>query len=206
MGKKEAAGAGKAAGLTPDSPLARGDWPAYTYVPGRTPHPESDPAGHRFGQPRWPALPLTLHAWTENKGYCRGLALFNHGYYWEAHEAWEGLWLAAGRRGSVADFLKGLIHLAASGVKAREGVSAGVADHADRAEVLFAAAHDQLGGASAAGLAWEHLTQICHTILRLAAVLADLGRRLPAVAPLVPVLPRLQPVLVELRCRVPALG
>ncbi|TGQ49534.1 DUF309 domain-containing protein, partial [Mesorhizobium sp. M1C.F.Ca.ET.210.01.1.1] len=24
-----------------------------------------------------------------------GIDLFNHGYYWEAHEAWEPLWHAA---------------------------------------------------------------------------------------------------------------
>jgi predicted metal-dependent hydrolase len=199
----KAGGPGQGAGLLPADPLTPVRWPAYTYVPGRTPHPESDPAGHRFGQRRSPALPLALHAWTENESYGRGLALFNRGYYWEAHEAWEGLWLAAGRRGPVADFLKGLIHLAASGVKAREGVAAGVSDHAERAAELFHAAGSQLGGGGAAGLTWEHLTQTCHSIARLAGVLADLGRRLPAVAPLVPVLPRLQPVVGRLLCRVP---
>ena len=33
--------------------------------------------------------------------------LFNAGYYWEAHEVWEGLWHAYGRRGATADVLKG---------------------------------------------------------------------------------------------------
>ena len=47
--------------------------------------------------------------------------LLNHGFYWEAHEAWETLWHAAGRKGEIADFLKGLIKLAAAAVKAREG-------------------------------------------------------------------------------------
>ena len=51
----------------------------------------------------------------------RGVALFNAGYYWEAHEAWEGLWHAYGRRGPTADVLKALIKLAAAGVKVREG-------------------------------------------------------------------------------------
>jgi hypothetical protein len=66
-----------------------------------------------------------------------GLDLFNHGYYWEAHEAWEGLWHACGRRGRTADFLKGLIKLAAAGVKARAGQPRGVQDHAHRAAELF---------------------------------------------------------------------
>ena len=56
-----------------------------------------------------------------------GIALFNAGYYWEAHEAWEGLWHAHGRDGPTADVLKGLIKLAAAGVKVREGRPHGVA-------------------------------------------------------------------------------
>ena len=66
-----------------------------------------------------------------------GVDLFNHGYYWEAHEAWEGVWHACGRRGRLADFLKGLIHLAAAGVKSREGNLNGVVKHAERAKELF---------------------------------------------------------------------
>lgn len=63
--------------------------------------------------------------------------MFNHGYYWEAHEAWEAVWHAAGRKGLVADYLKGLIKLAAAGVKIRERVSVGVARHALVAQSLF---------------------------------------------------------------------
>ena len=70
----------------------------------------------------------------------RGIALFNAGYYWEAHEAWEGLWHAHGRSGAVADILKALIKLAAAGVKVRERQPAGVKTHARRAADLFAAA------------------------------------------------------------------
>jgi predicted metal-dependent hydrolase len=75
--------------------------------------------------------------WRENREYLHGLDLFNHGYYWEAHEAWESLWHACGRRGTTANFLKGLIQLAAAGVKVREGKRAGVSNHACRAEALF---------------------------------------------------------------------
>ena len=45
----------------------------------------------------------------------------------------------AGRRGPVADFLKGLIALAAAGVKSREGRLAGVRGHFLRAEAIFKA-------------------------------------------------------------------
>ena len=68
-----------------------------------------------------------------------GFDLFNHGYYWEAHEAWERRWVAENRQGALADLLKGLIKLAAAGVKARAGKPAGVRRHARRAEELFQA-------------------------------------------------------------------
>ena len=63
--------------------------------------------------------------------------LFNAGYYWESHEAWESLWHAAGRTGALADFLKGLIKLAAAGVKLREHNWVGVERHSRRAQELF---------------------------------------------------------------------
>jgi hypothetical protein len=71
--------------------------------------------------------------------------LFNAGYYWEAHEVWEWLWHACGREGVVADVVKGLIKLAAAGVKVREGQEHGVRTHAGRAALLFASAREQAG-------------------------------------------------------------
>lgn len=66
--------------------------------------------------------------------------MFNAGYYWEAHEAWESLWHAEGRRGATAEVLKGLIKLAAAGVKVREGRPNGVRTHAARAAASFSKA------------------------------------------------------------------
>jgi hypothetical protein len=65
------------------------------------------------------------------------VALFNAGYYWEAHEAWEALWHAHRRRGSTAKVLQAMIKLAAAGVKIREGRPGGARTHAARAALLF---------------------------------------------------------------------
>ena len=117
--------------LLPDEPL-----PPYSYVPGRFPHPVSDPAGHSYGaQPA--SVEFDPKRWRDCRAYLRGIDLFNHGYYWEAHEVWEQLWHAVGRHGVYADFFKGLIQLAAAGVKRREGVEEGVRNHARRALELF---------------------------------------------------------------------
>jgi hypothetical protein len=106
-------------------------------VTGRFPHPIRDPAGHSFGETQPAPAPIDPSHWTESGQYLYAIDLFNYGYYWEAHEAWEGLWHAVGRKGIVGDFLKGLIKLAAAGVKAREGRPEGVRRHAERARQLF---------------------------------------------------------------------
>ncbi len=111
------------------------EFPPYSYVPGGPwPHPKSNPAGHSFGRPEMVPGPGEL---LESALFQEGADLFNNGFYWEAHEAWETLWHAAGRKGPVADFLKALIKLAAAGVKVREGSLAGVRTHAGRAAVIL---------------------------------------------------------------------
>jgi predicted metal-dependent hydrolase len=113
-------------------------FPPYSYVPGGGwPHPKSHPAGHSYHIIESKPLAIDPARWRESPEYQSGIELFNAGYYWEAHEVWEGLWHAAGRSGDIADFFKALIKLAASGVKLREGVMAGAITHARRAEDLF---------------------------------------------------------------------
>lgn len=118
--------------------------PPYTHIPGVTPHPIRDPAGHSFGLHPSTTVntaaadaALTWNHLHEHPEFQWAVTLFNAGYYWESHEAWESLWHLAGRKGVVADFLKGLIKLAAAGVKLREHNLAGVERHARRARELF---------------------------------------------------------------------
>ena len=118
--------------LVPDELL-----PPYTFVPGQSPHPVSDPAGHSYGLRHATPPPLDPADWQASRAYLRGIDLFNHGYYWEAHEVWEGLWNACGRLGTVADFLKGLIQMTAAGVKVRQGMPQGVRSLSRGAADLF---------------------------------------------------------------------
>ncbi len=106
--------------------------PAYSYVPGKFPHPHRDPAGHSHGFEQEHVDPPSVEQWRECSSYLWGIDLFNAGFYWEAHEAWEQVWIAVARQGTIADFLKALIKLAAAGVKARENRSYGVIRHANR--------------------------------------------------------------------------
>jgi predicted metal-dependent hydrolase len=122
----------------PDRPrYGRQPFPPYTYVPGHAPHPVSDPRGHMHGHIAASVPPLNPTAWQASPAYLEAVDLFNHGYYWEAHETWESLWHAAGRGGATGIWLKALIKLAAAAVKAREGNPVGVERHARRSRELI---------------------------------------------------------------------
>lgn len=73
----------------------------------------------------------------DSDAFLWGLDLFNHGYYWEAHEAWEGLWQVADRDGPLRMLFKGLILLSAAGIKIREGKHAAAVRHTGRAAALL---------------------------------------------------------------------
>lgn len=95
---------------------SRRDFPAYRHRPGQTPHPIRDPAGHSFGK-ETPPVALEEEHWATNDGYRFAIDLFNRGYYWEAHEELEALWIGSGRNSAVGVFLQGLIQAAAALLK-----------------------------------------------------------------------------------------
>jgi hypothetical protein len=101
-------------------------FPPYRYIPGRAPHPIRDPQGYAHGELP-PALPsFDAGRWADCDGYLYGIDLFNHGYWWEAHEALESCWVAAGRTTGTGRFLQGLIQIAVACLKHEQGF-AGVA-------------------------------------------------------------------------------
>jgi predicted metal-dependent hydrolase len=108
--------------------------PAYAYLPGKSPHPVRDPTGHSY---HVEPIPVAVAASLSSDAFLWGLDLFNHGYYWEAHEAWEGLWQVADRDGPLRMLFKGLILLSAAGVKIRERKNAAAQRHAKRAAALL---------------------------------------------------------------------
>ncbi len=118
--------------------------PAYRYVPGLHPHPIRDPHGHSYE----PVLRLNRHApwsadeWRTLDDWLYGIDLFNRFYFWEAHEAWEGLWAAVARGTAASLLLQGLIQIAAALLKIHMGVASG-------ARTLSAAGLDKLRQAAA---------------------------------------------------------
>jgi len=155
--------------LLPGTPM-----PAYSYVPGKFPHPIRDREGHSFGEVADEVTDFDPQHWRECRAYLRGIDLFNHGFYWEAHEAWEAVWNAAGREGVIADFIKGLIKLTAACVKAREGSAIGVARHATRGDRLFRSVQSTAGTESSImGLSLPALQAIAGQLAAGADLLVD---------------------------------
>lgn len=138
--------------------LPTADLPAYTYVAGTdTPHPFRDPRGHSYGKRNRSMKPLVAEQWAYNRHYLLGLDYFNHGYYWECHDEWDRLWKASVQDSPVGRFLKGLVKLAAAGVKVREKSIHGVRRHAASAGEVFADVAAEVGTDRFCGLEFTHL-------------------------------------------------
>lgn len=99
------------------------DWrPAHAYVPGRT----ARHAEGLFDRFKCVSQPLEMSlAWRA------GLAFYRAGFFWEAHEVWEALWLAAPQNSAERCVIRAAIQCANAGLKRRMRV-AKAADRIDR--------------------------------------------------------------------------
>ncbi len=132
--------------------------PKYTYIPGAgLPHPFRDPRGHSHNRKSPAPLALEADTWAENRSYLWAIDLFNLGYYWEAHEEWERLLRSTGNETTCGRYLKGLIKLAAAGVKVRENSLHGVRRHAASAGEVFADVAAEVSGEFLCGLEFTKL-------------------------------------------------
>jgi hypothetical protein len=66
-----------------------------------------------------------------------GIRLFDAGRYWEAHEAWEEVWMHD-RRGPESGFYKGLIQVAPAAFTTRGETGAAPSTNGDPAPVISA--------------------------------------------------------------------
>lgn len=91
-------------------------FPEYKFRPGENPHPTEDPEGHSFGRHE-SAVWYPPERWQDNAIYLFGVDLYNYGYWWEAHEAWESLWKQPQASPTTKKFLQGLIKISAAFLK-----------------------------------------------------------------------------------------
>lgn len=102
-------------------------FPATPYLPGPgVPHPRE--AGFR-------AVP----------DFDWACDLFDHRYYWEAHEVWEAEWRALDRDTPAAWLLQGLVCAAACCLKTRQGSTDGAKKLLERTHLCLRAVIDREG-------------------------------------------------------------
>jgi hypothetical protein len=139
--------------------------PAERHLPGRT--PRSLGAG-RHGA----AADVDPRAWETCEAFLHGADLWNRRFFWEAHEAWEEVWRAAGRDSHAGRFLQGLILLAAAAVKRELGAPEPAARLAARgarrlAEARVARPRFEAADFAAAVEAWVRGAREASPLLRL---------------------------------------
>lgn len=100
--------------------------PSYAFLPGRAPHPTRDPRGHSFKIETPAVIDPAPDRWRDNAAWLFGVDLYNHGFAWEAHEAWEILWRTT-RDPDQKRFVQGLIQCAAAALKQNLGNAVGCA-------------------------------------------------------------------------------
>ena len=136
-------------------------WQATTvpYLPGITPRPDEDV----FAPLKASALPgATTQELAQSPTFQFGRAAFDAGFYWEAHELFEHIWMLLPPASAEKVLMKGLIQLANSGLKRRMGRP----EAADRIMDLANQALDEafLRASSPLGVAKGDVTEMCEQI------------------------------------------
>ncbi len=133
-------------------------FPSYAFIPGKFPHPIKHPDGHSYRAPGVPAHPVKYYPpeeWFRSDDYLYGCDLYNHGYWWEAHEAWEGLWQLTDKRGVQGRFLQCLIQVSARHLKVLENSAGGVKSLGESSEKYFRGIVEEIGAAEFMGLEFQ---------------------------------------------------
>ena len=85
--------------------------PARAFVPGR-----EGSVRPIEGLSKLEARTFAPEKWRENEAWLFGVDLWNNGFLWEAHEAWESIWRVP-FDAEQSEFLRGMIQCAASALK-----------------------------------------------------------------------------------------
>ncbi|MEO5657542.1 MAG: DUF309 domain-containing protein [Nitrospiria bacterium] len=82
--------------------------------------------------------------WRDLPAYLRGVDLFNRWYFWEAHEAWEGLWKAHAASSDPARFIQGLIGASAALLKLHLGNGGSARRLSQRVTARWSMCHSEI--------------------------------------------------------------
>lgn len=116
--------------------------PPAPHLPGRTPRPPEqlfEPLKVGLSSKLSPAVLASSAA------FQGGIKAFRTGYYWEAHELWEAVWMCLPPASPERHLLQGLIQLANAGLKHRMGRLKAARRIIDLADIALAEAAQRSG-------------------------------------------------------------
>lgn len=120
-------------------------------------HPRRAGSGHGFEFDRGPSAPLGDASGRGLEDFEYGADCFNFGYFWEAHEVWEGVWHATPRDHPTRDFLKGMIQVAAALLQEVRGKPEAALRMAQRGLAYVERSGSEIGE-RVAGLHWRRFS------------------------------------------------
>ncbi len=108
--------------------------PQAPYTPGRGERPAES-----WFEPIKEALPenASIKELAASAAFAAGLEAFRRGYYWEAHEFWEAVWMRLPPASAERRLLQGLIQLANGALKRRMDLAGAAARIFERAEAAL---------------------------------------------------------------------
>lgn len=110
--------------------------PAQPHIPGQTPRPDDAV---------FDGVKATLSGcetpedYEQNPAFRAGFTCFERGYYWEAHECWEAVWMRLPPASREKHVVQALIQLANARLKQRMGKPAACARILKRADAAWKA-------------------------------------------------------------------
>jgi hypothetical protein len=99
--------------------------PTGRYLPGEGVHPRRRPAASHIPELPDASTAFSAQTWRQSKRYLYAIDLFNYGYWWEAHEVLETLWIETGKKTPAGLFLQGLIQICAALIKKTQAMRFG---------------------------------------------------------------------------------
>ena len=123
--------------------------PLYAHKPGLNKRPEEGFLDFIIGQAPEETSSETS---STNLPWLYGLRLFKEGYFWEAHEVWEEVWLRARPNSRERFLVQGMIHLANAELKSSLSKDNAAEKLRKRAEESFSRAFPATKGASVMGI------------------------------------------------------
>ncbi len=134
----------------------KANWrPPHAYVPGRSPrHPET-----LFDDLKADVAAYPMERLNESAAWTSAMRFLHEGYYWEAHEVLEPVWMACRHNSAERALVQGIIQFANAALKEKMGRSTAARRLSDMSEDLIEEAFRR-GGSRVLGYTYDDIRKL----------------------------------------------